>query len=896
MNKLLVLIDGSALAYRSFFAFIRNPLINSHGENTGAVFGFVNSLIKLLEQIKPEYLACVFDTPAPTFRHKLYDEYKSTRAKMPDELAESLPWIKEVLDGFRVPVIEMEGYEADDIIGTLAKKAADRGFEVGMFTGDKDFYQLVTDKVKLLHPKTFEWFGKKEVKEKLGVPPERIIDLLALMGDTSDNVPGVRGVGEKTAVKLLDEFGSFDKVLKSADKVKQKKIAQSLKDNRELAELSYKLVTIDCSVPVELDEEKLIVENPDTARLAELFKRFEFGSIYKKYTVEEKAEQQSSLALTETANYKTVTSIDELEGLLDAATKATEVAIDTETTSVDQLRARLVGISFAFKKDEAYYVPLKHDETEGNLPFDDTLTRFDRFFSGKTKLIGHNLKYDRQIFDNHGVEMKNIYFDTMIASYLINPGQRSHKLDYLADEYLNYKMQPITDLIGSGKKQLTFDRVPIKKATFYAAEDADYSLKLKHHFQPLLNKYQMEPLFFDLEMPLLPVLGDMEKRGVAIDIPFLQNLSDDYGEQMKGFEKEIYQEAGEKFNINSPLQLRGILFDKLQLPSAKKTAKGGEKSTDVGVLEKLALIHPLPKLILEYRQLMKLKSTYIDALPNLLNPDTGRVHTSFNQTVAATGRLSSSDPNLQNIPIRTELGREIRKAFIARDGYNILSADYSQIELRLMAHFAGDKALLDSFKNGEDIHRRTAAEVFGIKLEDVTDDQRRSAKTANFAIIYGVSAYGLSMQSELTVGQAKEYIDAYFDRYPGVKKYMDDMKSFARKHGYVETLLKRRRYLPDINAKSRQAREFAERTAINTPIQGTAADLIKLAMIKIAAELKDKKSWMILQVHDELVFEQHLREKSFLQEMVTSQMEEALALKVPIKVDIGEGKNWLEAH
>jgi DNA polymerase-1 len=397
-------------------------------------------------------------------------------------------------------------------------------------------------------------------------------------------------------------------------------------------------------------------------------------------------------------------------------------------------------------------------------------------------------------------------------------------------------------------------------------------------------------------MPLLPVLGDMEKHGVAIDMPFLQGLSDDYGEQMKGFEKEIYQEAGEKFNINSPVQLRGILFDKLQLPSAKKTAKGGEKSTDVGVLEKLALIHPLPKLILEYRQLMKLKSTYIDALPTLLNPDTGRVHTSFNQTVAATGRLSSSDPNLQNIPIRTELGREIRKAFVARESYNILSADYSQIELRLMAHFAGDKALLDSFKKGEDIHRRTAAEVFGIKLDDVTDDQRRSAKTANFAIIYGVSAYGLSMQSELTVGQAKEYIDAYFDRYPGVKEYMDDIKSFARKHGYVETLLKRRRYLPDINAKSRQAREFAERTAINTPIQGTAADLIKLAMIKIAAELKSKKSWMILQVHDELVFEQHLNEKSFLQEMVTSRMEEALALKVPIKVDLGEGNNWLEAH
>ena len=896
MSKLLILIDGSALAYRSFFAFIRNPLINSHGENTGAVFGFTNSLIKLLDEIKPDYIACVFDTPAPTFRHELYDEYKSTRAKMPDELAESLSWIKDVIRCFNIPVIEMEGFEADDIIGTLAKKAAKKDIEVGMFTGDKDFYQLVDDKIKLLHPKTMEWFDSKHVEEKLGVPPERVIDLLALMGDTSDNVPGVRGVGEKTAVKLLNEFGDFDTVLKSADKVKQKKISESLKENADIARLSYKLVTIDCHVPVELDTQTLVVEPPDKTKLAELFKRLEFGTLYKKYAEPESSQEQIGLDFSESYNYTTVKSLNELEDILKKAGKAGELSLDTETTSKNALEADLVGVSLAYQEGQAYYVPLAHADKEENLAFDEALNIFKKFFDSKIRIIGHNIKYDRQVFDNYGLAVNEIYFDTMIASYLIDPGKRSHKLDYLSDEYLQYKMQPITDLIGTGKKQISFAKVPVDKATFYSGEDADIALKLKGHLATILKQNKLEKLFFELEMPLLSVLGDMEKHGVAIDNDFLKELSADYGRRMKEIEKDIYEEAGQEFNINSPDQLRVILFDKLQLPSSRKTAKGGKKSTDVGVLEKLALIHPLPKMILGYRQLMKLKSTYIDAIPGLISKKTGRVHTSFNQTIAATGRLSSSDPNLQNIPIRTELGREIRKAFIAREGFDILSADYSQIELRLMAHFAGDKALIESFRKGEDIHRRTAAEVFGVKLEDVTDDQRRSAKTANFAIIYGVSAYGLSMQSELSVREAQDYISAYFARYPGVKKYMDDMKAFAREKGYVETLLKRRRYLPDIAAKSRQAREFAERTAINTPIQGTAADLIKLAMINISHELKGKKSWMILQVHDELVFEQNLKEKSFLQNMVRDQMENALKLNVPIKVDLGEGSNWLEAH
>jgi len=896
MSKLLVLIDGSALAYRAFYAFIRNPLINSRGENTSAVFGFTSSLIKLMDEIKPDYLACVFDTPAPTFRHKLYDKYKSTRARMPDELADSLPKIKEIMDGFGIPVIEKEGFEADDIIGTLAIKAAASGLEVGMLTGDKDFFQLVNDRIKLLHPKNFEWFGKKQVEEKLGVPPDRVIDLLALMGDSSDNVPGLPGIGEKTALKLLQEFGDFATVIKSADKVTQKKVARSIQENQELARLSYKLVTIDCDAPVEFDEQSLQLSEPDRQKLAALFKELELGSLYKKFANVDIEQEQQALALTSKCAYQTVETLDKLDSILIAAEKTGETAIDTETTSIDALKAKLVGVSIAFKESEAFYIPVGHDQENKNLPLEDVVSRFRKLFKSKIKLIGHNLKYDRQVFDNSGLRTANMHFDTMIASYLLNPSRRSHKLEALADEFLDYRMQPITELIGVGKKQLPFSAVPVEKATFYAAEDADYTLRLKNKFFPLLNAQKLDKLFFNLEMPLMSVLGDMEKTGVMINMDFLNELSIDYGEKMEKIKAEIYSEAGHEFNINSPTQLRVILFDKLNLPSSKKTAKGGEKSTDVSVLEKLAYLHPLPKMILDYRQLMKLKSTYIDALPELVYAATGRVHTSFNQTVAATGRLSSSEPKLQNIPIRTEQGREIRKAFIAGKGFNILSADYSQIELRLMAHFAGDEALLDSFKRGEDIHRRTAAEVYGLNLDDVTADQRRAAKTANFAIIYGVSAYGLSQQSEFSVSESQDYINAYFDRYPGVKKYMDDIKAYAREKGYVETLLHRRRYLPDIKSKSRQAREFAERTAINTPIQGTAADLIKLAMIAIAKNLVNKKSKMILQVHDELVFEQYRAEKDYLKNMVINQMENALKLRVPIKVDLDEGESWLEAH
>lgn len=895
MSKLLILIDGSALAYRSFFGFIRNPLINSRGENTSAVYGFVNSLLKLLEQTSPSHIACVFDTPAPTFRHKVYKQYKSTRAKMPEDLVDSLPWIKEAVAGFNIPIIEMEGFEADDIIGTLARKASDNGFDIGMFTGDKDYYQLVDEHIRLLHPKTFEWYGKDQVEKKMGVFPERIIDLLALMGDTSDNIPGVPGVGEKTALELLKQFGDFDKVLNSADKISKKRISKSLKENVELAQLSYQLVTIDCNVPVRFEPDTLSLEEPDREKLTELFKRMEFRRLLEKFSPAPNRDEKP-LSVKTKVTYETIDSVSRLDEILDVATRKVEVALDTETTSTNPFLAELVGISLSFDEGEAYYIPLKHDDEKANLPLNITLERFERFFDTKVKIIGHNLKYDRQIFNNYGLELKTIYFDTMIASYVIDPGRRVHKLSALAMDFLDYRMQSITELIGSGARQKSFSVVPVDKATFYSAEDADFSLRLKNLLYRRLREQKLDELFFNLEMPLMPVLGEMEKTGVAIDVAFLKKLSAVYGEKMAQIEGEIYDEAGERFNINSPAQLRVILFDKLQLPSSKKTAKVGEKSTGVEVLEKLARIHPFPRMILDYRLLMKLKSTYIDALPKLVDLRTGRVHTSFNQTVTATGRLSSSEPNLQNIPIRTDEGKEIRKAFVAREDFDIFSADYSQIELRLMAHFAGDKALIESFNRGEDIHRRTAAEVFGIKLEDVTEEHRRAAKTANFAIIYGVSAYGLSQQSGLSVKESQDYIDAYFDRYPGVKRYMDEIKAFAREKGYVETLLNRRRYLPDINSHSRQAREFAERTAINTPIQGTAADMIKLAMIHIARKLKTKKSKMILQVHDELVFEQASSERDYLQKMVKTEMEKAFTLKVPIKVDLGEGANWLEAH
>jgi DNA polymerase-1 len=891
----LVLIDGSAVAYRSYFAFIRNPLINSRGENTGAVFGFVNSLNKIIKDFEPDYLAVVFDTPEPTFRHELYPEYKSTRAKTPDELVAQLPWIDQAIEGFNIPVLRMGGYEADDIIGTLAVKASKKNLEVLMFTGDKDFYQLVGEGIKILHPKDFDILDSEKIRQKFGVPPDKVVDTLALMGDTSDNIPGVPGVGPKTAVSLIEQFGDFERVLKEGPSKKKGKVASALAEYEDQARLSRDLVTIKTDCPIDLHLDDLAFREPDNKTLAELFRRLEFKGLMEKYARPEAEALFSTSEEKPSAGYETVNSLEKLDELLKRIDRHKEVAVDTETTSLSPLEACLVGISLSFEEGKGYYIPIGHEKGK-NLPVDDVLKKIQKLFDGNTGIIGQNIKYDRQVFKNHGVRLDGPRFDTMVAAYLINPGGRNYNLESLALEHFNYRMMPISDLIGSGKKQISFAQVDIDKATLYSCEDADFTMRLKKVLEPKMKEMRLESLFGDIEMPLVSVLGDMEEAGVRIDVEFLGKLSEDYGRRLDVIKEAIFEETGEEFNLNSPRQLASILFDRLNLKSTRRTAKGGARSTSVDVLEKLAEIHPVPRMVLDYRQLMKLKTTYVDALPGMVNERTGRVHTSFNQTIAATGRLSSSDPNLQNIPIRTDEGREIRRAFIpADDDHRILSADYSQIELRIMAHFADDKTMIESFKSDEDIHRRTAAEVYGVDIDDVTTGQRRAAKTANFAIIYGVSAYGLSQQSELSLGESRDFIDVYFERYPGIRKYMEDIKKFARDNGYVSTLFERRRYLPDINAKSAQARQFAERTAINTPIQGTAADMIKIAMIRIAQKLKDMKSLMILQVHDELVFDAHKDEMDGLEKMVKKEMEEAVKLKVPIKVDMAVGDSWLEA-
>jgi DNA polymerase-1 len=908
-KKRLFLIDGSALAYRSYFAFIRNPLINSKGENTSAVFGFTNSIMKILKDENPDYIAVVFDTKAPTFRHEIFANYKSTRTKMPQEMSDQLPRIREVAEGMNLPILEVEGFEADDLMGTLARRAKTKGLETILVTGDKDFLQLVDEDIKVLNPKKGgeepELLDKKGVEEKFGVPPEKVIEVLALMGDTSDNIPGIPGIGEKTAVELIKQFGDVEKVLTNADKVKRKNIQKNLKGHPDLARLSKRLVTIDTNVPFELDLRKLKREGFNLPKLKELFKELEFTKFL---------QEISSLETKEKLDYKIVKSEKELVELIAELKEVGEFAVDTETTSLNPIDAELVGISICYKEKEAFYVPVGHyvhsplsagmhrmvhtaDRSEKNLDLSVVIKNFKRILEDeKIRKIGHNLKFDLEIFRRYEIELKGIHFDTMIASYLVNPSFRQHNLNYLALEHLDHKMIPISDLIGTGKKQKSFAQVPIKDACVYSCEDADFTLRLKEIFVPKLSLLSLEKLFFEVELPLIEVLAEMEMVGVSIDIQHLKKMSQKLSRQLDDLTEQIYDLAGKKFNINSTQQLSKVLFEDLKLTPVRKTEKKTAQSTDIGVLETLAKEHPLPKILLDYRQLSKLKSTYIDALPALVNKRTGRIHTSFNQTVTATGRLSSSDPNLQNIPIRTDLGKQIRKAFVPRNsGFLIMSADYSQVELRILAHFSQDRTLMNAFKRGEDIHNRTASEVFGVPIQKVTEEERAVAKTTNFSIIYGVSAYGLSQSTGLTPQEAAMFIDIYFKRYPRVKSYIDEMIELARKQGFVTTLLGRRRYIPEINSSNRQKREFAERTAINTPIQGSAADLIKVVMIDIAKELKDKKTKMVLQVHDELVFEVSKDELDFVKEMVRDKMENTIQLDVPIKVDVNVGENWLEA-
>jgi len=908
----LFLIDGTALAYRSYFAFIRNPLVNSKSMNTSGIFGFTAALMRLLREEKPDFIACMFDTKAPTFRHRAYKEYKATRQKMPEEMAEQLPRIREVVEAFRIPIFEVEGYEADDVMGTLARKAEAAGLDTWMVTSDKDLMQLLSERIHMYSlgkpAGESESMGPEGAVKKLGVPPEKVIDLLSLMGDSSDNIPGVPGIGPKTALELIEQFDTLEAVLAGLDRIERKSVREKLEKNREMALLSKELVTIHTDAPVSLDTGRLKRQNPDNARIIALFQELEFTRLLQE--LPGLAEDRKPRVKRD---YRTIHTAGELENLIRTLKKSRGFSVDLETTSIEPMHAKIVGLSFSWEPGCAAYVPVQGmgAPRSGDLfsPGSDAavspvLKRLKPLLEDESLLkCGQNIKYDMLVLKNAGINLAPVDFDTMVAAYLINPTARQFNLDALALEYLEEKKIPTESLIGSGARQITMDQVPLEKISEYACEDADVAFRLRRVLEPKLAESGTEVLFRDVELPLIRVLMEMEENGVALDVRLLESMSRDMEGQLQAIREDVYSLAGESFNINSTQQLGRILYEKLKvheslgLKRPKKTKTG--YATDVRVLEGLAA-HPLPKKLLEYRQLAKLKSTYVDALPKLVHPETGLVHASFNQTVTATGRLSSSNPNLQNIPVRTELGKEIRKAFVSRHkGGVILSADYNQIELRIMAHLSGDETLMESFRKGEDVHRRTAAELFGIPAGSVTDEHRRQAKTINFGILYGMGAFGLSDRLGIPLEQANGFIKAYFARYPKVNEYILKTIAAAHQDGYVTTLLNRRRYLPELASDNRGLREFGERTAINTPIQGTAADLIKVAMIRIADRMRaeGKQERMILQIHDELVFDvPSKRDAESFGKMVEREMEGAIKLNVPVRVDVGIGENWFEAH
>jgi DNA polymerase-1 len=894
----LFLVDGSALAYRSYFAFIRNPLINSKGENTSAVFGYTRTLLDLLGQEKPDYIAVAFDTPEPTFRHDRFSDYKATRQRMPDDMSVQLPRLKEVTEALGVALIEIPGYEADDIMGTLARQAERQGLETYLVTADKDLMQLVSQRIKIYSLRRVdnqqEILDPAGVQHKFGVPPERVIDVLALMGDSSDNIPGVRGIGEKTAVKLIQDYGDLDTLLANMAEIKPKGVAEKIRANIDMARLSQELATIHTDVPLPYSPTQLAPRPRDAARLIALFQDLEFGSLIRQVTVHAQADHQG---------YQLLRSRAEFDQLCQTLQTLERFAIDTETTDINPLKAELVCVSVSWVPGVAYCVPMQFPEEAQ--PDDGVYV-----LNGLKPVLenpaiwkcGQNIKYDMLVLSRHGIELQGVEFDTMVASYVVNPSGRQHNLDALALEYLQIKKISITDLIGTGKAQRNMRDVPIEGVARYACEDADVTWRLRDLLEVKLKETATWDLFQRVEIPLITVLKEMEQTGVCLDVSLLRQMSIDMDRQLLTLTQEIYALAGEMFNINSTQQLGRILFDRLEIQKAqgikrvRKTKTG--YSTDVAALEQFK-DHPLVGKILEYRQLAKLKSTYVDALPQLVNPRTGRVHTSYNQTVAATGRLSSSDPNLQNIPARTELGREIRKAFIAEtDERCLLSADYSQIELRILAHLSQDATLIESFRSGEDVHRRTAAKIFGVPPEEVTPEQRARAKTINFGVIYGMGPQRLAREIEISLEEAKRFIEAYFATYPGVHRYTMDSVSKARELGYVTTLLGRRRYLPELFSDNQGMRVAAENMAINTPVQGSSADLIKLAMINIHQRLRREKlsAQMLLQVHDELVFEVSRAELDVVKPLVVEEMEGAVQLDVPVKADVGAGRNWFEAH
>ena len=895
-KKRLFLIDGAALAYRTYFAFARNPLVNSRGEQVSVIFGFSRILLNLLDQEKPDLFAVVFDSPEPTFRHEIYTEYKAQRQRMPDDMAEQLPRLEQLMGALDLPFIRKPGYEADDIMGTLARAAAASGYQTVLVTGDKDLMQLVDDHTLIYYPhragESIEWLDADGVTRKMGVPPSQIIDYLALCGDASDNIPGVPGIGPVGALALLKRFGSLEALLEQVDAIESKKQRTALQENADLARLSRTLATIHRDVPLEIGIETLHLRPIPAEKAAAFFREMDLPSLVDRFSSRTRAVNR----------YQLVGDLKSVTELAERLRSCGAFALDTETTSVDPMRAELVGLSFSCAEGEAWYIPVKGpaDLTAGQqpLPTGEVLKILAPLLSDPAiKKCGHNAKYDLIVLARHGVEVAGLASDTMVADYLLNPSGFQHNLDAVSLEHLGLKKIPTSQLLGTGRNQRTMDLVPIEEVSEYACEDADYTWRLQQVLMPKLDAFGLRPLLEEVEVPLIHVLMVMERNGVALDELYLAAMSGELEQELGVIEKSIYELAGRKFNINSPKQLGEILFSELKLPSARRTKTGF--STDVGVLEELAGAHPLPQRILDYRQLAKLKSTYVDALPRLINPATGRVHTSFNQTVAATGRLSSTEPNLQNIPIRTEVGRRIRRAFIPGDeGHLILDADYSQIELRIMAHLSGDRTLRDSFTAGEDVHARTAALVFKVPQAEVTPEQRRRAKEVNFGIMYGMGAYGLASRLGLTNEEAEQFIQAYFASYPGVQEYMLRTVREARQNGYVTTLLGRRRMIPEIASDNRRVREFAERTAINTPIQGSAADLIKVAMIRIQKRLEEEKSAarMIMQVHDELVFEVPRADAEALREMVRIEMEGAIRLDVPIRVETGVAGNWLEAH
>ena len=923
-SKNLFLLDAYALIYRGYYAFIKNPRINSKGTDTSAILGFMNSLFEIIRTQNPDYLAVAFDKGGSVTRSEMFEEYKSNRDKTPEPILVAIPYIKEILEGMKIPILEKEGFEADDIIGTVAKDAEENNFKVYMVTPDKDFAQLVSDNIFLCKParmgNSMEIWGVDEVKDKFEVEsPDQVIDYLGMMGDSVDNIPGLPGVGDKTAKKFIKQYGSLENLLQNAHEVTGK-LGEKIIENKELGVLSKKLAKIILDVPIDYNLDEFKLSDPDKEIVLKVFDELEFRRIKETFfkifgtnssPIEEKgAEVVQGDLFSETYNlesnkdslndsksiYQRIESFEELKLLVEKMMKQEIVAFDTETEGLNALETDIVGISFSWQKGIGYYLPIKNNKSVHEKSF-EILRPF--FESTEIIKVGHNIKFDIQVLHKYNVKVSSPIYDTMVAHYLINPDMR-HNLDTLSESYLNYSPISIESLIGKkGKNQISMRDVSIDKITDYASEDADITLQLKSIFDKEIEVNNLSKIFYDIEIPMINVLSEMETEGIKIDTSYLEKLDKEFEEDLEKLKKEIFKKSGEEFNLNSPKQLGEILFDKLKLVSKPKKTKTGQYSTSEEVLSSLANDHKIIEDILEWRSLDKLQNTYVKSLPNEVSSLTNRVHSSFNQTVTTTGRLSSNNPNLQNIPIRTANGQKIRRAFIPRGSdYILMAADYSQIELRVIASMSNEKNMIDAFVNNQDIHTMTASKIYNVDPENVTREQRGNAKTVNFGIIYGVSAFGLSQQTDLNRSESKVMIDNYFLNYPGLKKYMSDQIDFARNNGYVETIMGRRRYLQNINSQNNMLRSSSERNAINAPIQGSAADIIKIAMININSELKKQslKSKMLLQVHDELVFDVHKSEKDQIKDIVKTTMESAVKLKVPLKIDLEFGKNWLEAH